>query len=217
MIYKFFDTDSLDEAATAKYYPLLSDTRKKIIASMPSAKERSIAFCSEIIARQCLNEMFHAPDFSFKLLLSPNGKSAVGNFDAQLSLAECNGLLGCVVSRKNVGMTLLTADWFSFNELQKLLTDTELRDVFSYSRYTYTELLTKQSLDEKNVCIRAATYLALKHSYFKTKGQILNRNFLAVEFSVSQNEITCSDPAVIAENADYIENKNIVYAVTEER
>ena len=215
MIYKFFDIDTLNEELTAKYFPLLSETRRNLIAALPSAYDRSVAFCSEILARQCLNEMFHSPEFSFKLLLAPNGKSAVGNFDAQISLAEYEGYLGCAVSKKSVGIALCPAENTSFNDLQKLLTDKELRDALSFSRYSFTEIMKKQTVDEREVCACAAVFLALKQSYFRAKGKVLNNNNMSVEFIIRENSIECSDKSINCVNAGFTHNNKLAYAITE--
>lgn len=215
MVYKFIDIQSITEELTAKYYPLLSETKQKTIREMASPEERSTAFCCEIIARQCLNDMFHAPEFSFKLLLDPKGKSAVGNYNAGISLCLLENMLGCAVSNSAVGISMIKTETFLFSQLQKCLNDAELRDVFSFSRFSYTELLQRDVLDEEKVCLRAASYLALKNAYFKAKGKMLNNNLLSVGFGFNNESVCCSDTGIKVSAIGYDKKNKFVYAVEE--
>lgn len=215
MIYKFLNIDSLTEEMTAKYFPLLSETKQKNIMELPSPRERALAFCCEIVARQCLHELFHAPEFSFKLLLDPNGKSAVGNFNAGICLCTLEDTIGCAASNRRVGISMMRPENYTFNDLQKSLTDAELRDVFSFSRFSYTELLKRNLLDEEKVCLRAAAYLALKQSYFKAKGKVLNMNYLSVEFEIRDESVKCSDKKAEVSAVGYDAKNNYMYAVEE--
>ena len=215
MIYRFFDIDSLSDEMIAKYFNLLSETKRNTIAGLKSPFERSVALSAEILARQCLNELFDAPEFSFKLLLDPNGKSAVGNFDAGISLAVYSDMLGCAVSKNAVGMSMCGIEEYSFADLQTFLTDAELRDVFSFSRFSYTELLQRKNIDEQKVRLRAAAYMALKKSYYRAKGKTLNNNMLSVGFRFDNDAVCCSDLSVRVCAVGYNEKHDFVYAVTE--
>lgn len=215
MIYNFFDINALDEQTTAKYYPVLSDKKKKLITSLSDAKERCMVFCAEILARQCLHQLTDSPEFSFQLLLDVNGKSAVGNFDAYISLCSEEDILCCAVSKSPLGASLKKADVFSFSQLQRFLTDKELRDVFSFSRFTYSDLIKNGNLSETPVCERAALYLALKQSYFRAMGKVLKNNYLAVDFTIKNEEIKCSDSNVKVSATGFDRKNNIAYAITE--
>ena len=215
MIHKFLDINTLDEKMTAKYYPLLSEKRRKNIENLPTPRERSIAFCSDIIARRTLSELCDAPEFSFELLLNPNGMSAVGNYDAKISLVLNGDILGCAVSKNSVGMAVAENKTYNFGELQGFLTDSELRDVFSQSVYSYCELLNMPELAEEKLCQRAGVYNALKKAYFKAKGKYINNNLLSVDFSLLNGSVSCSDKNVIISALGADVKNGFVYAVAE--
>ena len=73
MQYIFFDTNTLSEEMVKKYYPMLTEHKRKKIADEPDPHARAVYFCSEICARICLSREFEAPAFSFSLLINPNG------------------------------------------------------------------------------------------------------------------------------------------------
>lgn len=214
MIYRFFDLNELSENQIARYYSMLSDKKKAKIASLPDAARRIEALSAEMIARQALSELLDAPEFSFSLLIDVNGKSAVGNYSAYLSVARAGDLLCCAVSGRKVGVALSRPRAFSFSQAQALFTDTEIRDIFSGLDDSFARLINLPEIKIKAATEKFALYEALKYSYFRAKGRVTGRPEAISEFRFDGENYVCSDREyVVKETGKY---ENIIFAITEE-
>lgn len=193
MVFKKMHTEALDLELTKKYYPMLTELRKKKINDMTSPEDRSVAFCSEILARQCLSELLDAPEFSFQLLCNPNFKSVVGNYNAHLSIAELNGTVACAAGETAVGVGMIGIRPFSFAEAQKLFSDSEVRAIYSQSGYSFAEIINKPACGEAPVMKMFALFASLKEAYFQATGRGFRSNINKMEFIYNGQTITCSD------------------------
>lgn len=207
MIYKIIDINSLDEQMTAKYFPMLTPLRQKKIISMKTSEERSLAFCSEILARQCLSELCDAPEFSFTLLLNPNAKSVVGNFDAEISIASEGDIVACAVSENFVGISVHPLKPFTFKDAQNKFSDVELRAVFAESSYSFGELINLTECNEKSVIRAYALMSTLKEAYFFASGRGIRNDRKITLFEFDGNTVRCTDD-------DYIISESFIDDVT---
>ncbi len=187
--------DALTVDMTKKYYPMLTEMRRKKINEMRDPDERATAFCSEILARQCLSELLDAPEFSFQLMCNANFKSVVGNYGAFIYIASFGSTVACAASETPVGACILPVRPFSFAEAQKLFSDAEVRAIYSGSGYSFAELVNKPLCSEKPVMKMFALYASLKESYFRATGRGYRANINKMEFIYNGTDIECSDPA----------------------
>ena len=194
MILKKMNINALDVEMTKKYYPMLTEKRRQKINEMADPGDRATAFCSEILARQCLSELLDAPEFSFQLMCNANFKSAVGNYGAYIYIAAFGNEVACAASETPVGACILPVRPFSFAEAQRLFSDSEVRAIYSGSGYSFAELVNKPVCDEENVMKMFALYASLKESYFRATGRGYRANINRTEFIYNGEDIVCSDP-----------------------
>ncbi len=194
MIYKIMNINSLNDEMIKKYFPILTDARKKKIVSMENVEDRAVAFCSEIVARQCLSEFCDAPEFSFSLLCNPNSKSVVGNFDVEICIVRCGEYVACAVSDKNIGISITPVKPFTFRDAQKLLSDSEIRNVFSESVYGFADLVNLSECTEDNVKQKFAVFLSLKEAHYYASGRGIRSEICKTVFDINQGKVVCSDP-----------------------
>lgn len=207
------NVNSIDKEMTQKYFPMLTPMRQKKISEIPTAHERAIVFASEILARQCLSEVFDAPEFSFSLLCNPNSKSILGNFNGNLCIVANNDWVACVADTKAIGIALVTVDKFSFNDAQKNFSDAEIRYIFAPSVYSFSRIINMPQCSEKEIMLRYAQFLSLKEAVFNASGRIIRSNPKKTEFSVQNNKIICSDENYEVQETKYIEPANMFLSV----
>ena len=193
MVFKKMNVDDLSIEMTKHYYPMLTEMRQKKINEMTDADARATAFCSEILARQCLSELLDAPEFSFQLMCNANFKSVVGNFAAHLYIAAFSGTVACAASRAPVGVSILPVRPFSFAEAQALLSDAELRAIYAESGYSFAALVNQPQCEEEPVMKMFALYASLKESYFRATGRGYRANIHRTEFFCRNGEMECAD------------------------
>ncbi len=173
------------------------------------------AFVSDMLARQCLSEFLDAPEFSFSLLLNPDAKSVVSNFDAQICVATAGEYVGCAVSHLPVGIGLAKSEPFSFQTAQAILSDSELRNVFSFSKYSFSELLIKDLCDEPLLQERFSVYRSLKTAQFHSSGRSIREKKNNITFDCSDNKITCSNENYSVLASKFISDKNLAVSIIE--
>ena len=213
MQYIFFVTNTLSEEMVKKYYPMLTEHKRKKIADEPDPHARAVYFCSEICARICLSREFEAPEFSFSLLINPNGASAVSNFTSSLCIVNDGDYIACAVDKRSCGVGMCRIDSFEFTEAQSICSDRELRDIFSYSVYSFADIVNRKNCDESAVCERFALDKALKDAYFRASGRAVKSNFKYAEFYVENGEIVCSDKYFTVNVHEYHKNSGYVVCV----
>lgn len=215
MVFRAMNINELNEEMTAHYFPLLTDAKKEKILKMDDFNKKNIAFCSEILARQCLSELCDAPEFSFSLLCNPNSKSAVGNFDAEISISSSGDFLACAASHDFVGVGISPIVPFSFQDAQKNLTDVEIRTVFSESVYSFSDIIKQPLCKEKTAMIKYAVFSSLKDAYFYASGRGIRSDRRSYHFEFEGSLMLCSDNnfSVIK---SYIDSKeNVAVSVIE--
>ena len=195
MVLKRMNINALSIEMTKKYYPMLTEKRRQKINEMADPGDRATAFCSEILARQCLSELLDAPEFSFQLMCNANFKSVVGNFGAYIYIASFGNTVACAASLQPVGACILPVRPFSFAEAQSLFSDSEVRAVYAQSGYSFAELVNKPVCAEENVMKMFALYASLKEAYFRATGRGYRANINKTEFIYNGAEVVCSDPA----------------------
>lgn len=215
MIFKKMNIDALDVEMTKKYYPMLTEMRRRKINEMTDPGDRATAFCSEILARQCLSELLDAPEFSFQLMCNANFKSVVGNYGAYLYIASFGSTVACAASLSPVGACILPVRPFSFAEAQKLFSDTEVRAIYSGSGYSFAELVNKPLCSEPPVMKMFALFASLKESYFRATGRGYRANINKMEFIYNGTDIACSDPAYRVAYCRVDKEENLAISVVE--
>jgi phosphopantetheinyl transferase len=215
MIFKKMNIDALDVEMTKKYYPMLTEMRRRKINERTDPGDRATAFCSEILARQCLSELLDAPEFSFQLMCNANFKSVVGNYGAYLYIAAFGSTVACAASLSPVGACILPVRPFSFTEAQKLFSDSEVRAIYSGSGYSFAELVNKPLCSEPPVMKMFALYASLKESYFRATGRGYRANINKMEFIYNGTDIECSDPAYRVAYCRVDKEENLAISVVE--
>ncbi len=200
--------NELTEDMTIHYFPLLTQAKKDKILNMSDNTQRSIAFCSEILARKCLNKLCDAPEFAFSLLCNPNSKSAVGNFDAEISISQKEDFIACAVSFDYIGIGIAKIEPFSFKEAQEKLTDVEIRAVFSESVYSFSDIIRKNICTEDSVMIKYAVFKSLKDAQFFASGRGIRADSKKISFEFNGKDMICSDNNYIVVKS-YIDNKEM--------
>lgn len=195
MIYKIMSINSLNDELIKKYFPILTEARQKKIASMSKVEDRAVAFCSEIISRKCLSEFCDAPEFSFSLLCNPNSKSVVGNFDVEICIVHSGEYVACAVSDKNIGISIVPVEAFTFRDAQNLLSDSEIRNVFSDSVYGFAELVNLSECNEESAKQKFAIISSLKEAHYYSSGRGIRSEINRTVFDICSDSILCSDPA----------------------
>lgn len=207
--------NELTDDMISKYFLMLTDARKKRIAGMNDPSDRRSALCCEILARQCLSQLCDAPEFSFELLCNPGGKSVVGNFDANISIIKAGNVIGCAASKNFVGLGLTEIKPFSFNEAQNILSDSEIRFIFSESKYSFTELVNASECREDAVMRRFALFKSLKDAHFYASGRGIRTQMKNLHIAFDGKSLLCSDSEAVI-SASYIDIKeNIAVSVIE--
>lgn len=215
MVFRAMNINELSEDMTAHYFPLLTDAKKEKILKMSNFNEKNIAFCSEILARQCLSELCDAPEFSFSLLCNPNSKSAVGNFDAEISISSAGDFIACAASHDYVGVGISPIMPFSFQDAQKNLTDAEIRAVFSESGYSFSDIIKQPLCKEKSAIIKYAVFSSLKDAYFYASGRGIRSDRRNYYFEFEGTSMACSDKSFSVVKS-YVDSKeNVAVSVIE--
>ena len=123
----------MTEELASHYFPLMTEGKRAKILGAKDKVKGAQAFVADMLARQCLSELCDAPEFSFSLLINPDSKSVVTNFNAEISVSTAGEYVACAVSTVPVGISIVKAGDFTFSEAQELLTDAEIRYLFSFS------------------------------------------------------------------------------------
>lgn len=213
MVYRIMNINAIDKEMTQKYFPMLSEMRRQKISEMKTARERAITFCSEILARQCLSELFDAPEFSFSVLCSPDSKSILGNFNGNICIVTNGDYVACAADTESVGISLKSFEAFSFQEAQKIFTDSEIRYVFSDSSYSFSQLVNMSQISEDAAVKKFAVMSALKEAQFKASGRGIRENFAKTEFTVTGNTARCSDSSYKVEELKKDDSSGLVVCV----
>lgn len=193
MIYKIMNINDLNDELIKKYFPMLTEAKQKKIASLTNVRDRAVLFCSEIAARKCLSEFCDAPEFSFSLLCNPNSKSVVGNFDVEICIVSAGDFVACAVSDNYIGISLFPVREFSFREAQKLLSDSEIRNVFSGSVYSFAELVNHNECSEEGVKQKYAVISSLKEAHYYSTGRGIRSEINKTVFDINSENVICSD------------------------
>ena len=217
MIYKIFNINDLTKEQFAAYMSYLTDSKKaRLVGSNDSTLAAKTVVC-EMLARQCLSKLCDAPEFSLQLLLNVDSKSAVTNFDAKISLSSCGDFVACCVSRSNVGISLAEPAGFSFSDAQRLLSDSEIRYLYSDSKHSLAENINKEACTEADVMKKYALLYSLKRAQFFASGRAIMSNMPKINFVISCDSISCSDKAYNVILAQYFQDKNLCCSIVERR
>ncbi len=193
MIYMIMNINELTEGLTRKYFPMLTEAKQNKLLSYKNGQDSAVLFCCEILARKCLSQLCDAPEYSFDILCNPNSRSAVGNYSAELSIVNTGDFIGCAASYDYIGIGISPITAFSFTEAQEILTDSEIRAVFSDSGYSYNQLINSGKIENKSCCEKFAVFSALKEAYFNASGRGLRSVKRKVSFSIGDNQVLCSE------------------------
>ncbi len=215
MVVKTINVNELSEDLIAHYFPMLTDAKKEKIIALSDAFQRSVALCSEMLARQCLSVLCDAPEFAFSLLCNPNSKSVVGNFDANLSISRLEDVIVCAASYNSVGTGISRIEPFTFKQAQDNLTDSEIRTVFSESVYSFGDIVRKNICEEDAPMIKYAVYQSLKEAHFMASGRGIRSDRKKISFQFRNNEMLCSDENFTVSKSFVDNNERIAISVIE--
>ncbi len=205
----------MTEELAGHYFSLMGESKRQKIINAKDKLKGAQAFVADMLARQSLSELADAPEFSFSLLLNPDSKSVVSNFDAKISIGTADEYVGCAVSRLPIGIALEKAESFTFAEAQSLLTDSEMRNLFSYSKYSFAENLNKEICDERVLQKKFAGYKALKTAQFRSSGRGIRDKRNNISFDCTEAGIVCSDCHYQVIVSEFYEDKNLSVSIIE--
>ncbi len=215
MIYKIFNVKNLTREMIAEYLPLLSDQKRDRILSITDILAASQALVCEILPRQCLSQLCDAPQSSFQLLVKPDSKSAVTNFDAKISINTCDEYVICAASHKSIGAFIMKPADFSFPELQKNLSDSEIRYLLSDSSFSVTDIIRNKHCGNNELNARYAMLISLKKALFYSSGKVIMNNLSKINFSFSENKIISDNPQYEVMKCEYLKEYNLVCSIVE--
>ena len=215
MVYRIFSIKDITDEITKKYFPMLTEARREKLLSMKDGVFAAKLFLAEILARQTLSELCDAPEFAFDLLIHPDSKCIVSNFNAFISVATSGDYVACCASRSSVGISINAPVGFSFADAQKLLSDAEIRNLYSYSKYSLTEILNQSECDEKVVCEKFSQYQSLKNACFLSSGRGIRSAVSKISFDMTQESIICSDSNYQVVYSEFLSDKNLACSIIE--
>ncbi len=199
----------------SQYIPLITAAKRNRILSIEDPYNAAQALLCEILARQCLSQLCDAPEFSFQLLLNPDSKSIVSNFNAEISLSTSGEYVACCASYNFVGIGIAESKPFTFKQAQEIFSDAEIRMLYSDSKYSFSELVNQPYCDEVNVKNRFAVLNSLKDAHFYSTGRGIRADKRKVTFEIKNNEILCSDRNCIIKKSTFLSDKNVALSIIE--
>ena len=217
MVYKILSVNDIDNEMSMKYLSMMSDLKKNKMLDMKDKFRATQLFLGEILARQCLSELCDAPEFSFKLLINPDSKSIVSNFSANISVSTSGKYVACCASKDNVGISINEPVPFTFTEAQKILSDVEMRYLYSFSKYSFVDNITKVTSDEDDVMKKYAMMLSLKNACFYASGRGIRSSVIKNTFDFSDGRFICSDNEYNVVLSEFSDEKNLACAIVERR
>ena len=215
LVYRVFNINDMTEDLASHYFPLMSEGKRAKILGAKDKFRAAQTFVADMLARQCLSEFCDAPEFSFLLLITPDSKSVVTNFNAEISVSVDGEFVACAVSDVPVGISVIKPVSFSFSEAQSLLTDSEIRHLFSFSKYSFTENVSKDICDEQILTEKFSLYKSLKKAQFLASGRGIRERKNSTAFEFSENAVLCSDNRYITRAAEYDADKKLAISVIE--
>lgn len=215
MVYKIFNINDMNEELVTRYFSLMTEGKRNKILNAKDKIRAAQEFAADMLARQCLSEFCDAPEFSFNLLINPGSKSVVSNFDAEISVSVCDEFVGCAVSDMPVGISLYKFVPFSFAEAQDNLRDSEIRHLFSYSKYSFAELLNIDKCCEPALMQKFSMYKSLKTAQFLASGRGIREKRNNAEFIFSATGVVCSDASYAVVKSEFSDEYLLAYAIVE--
>lgn len=205
----------MTEELASHYFPLMTEGKRAKILGARDKLKGAQTFVADMLARQCLSELCDAPEFSFSLLINPDSKSVVTNFSAELSVVTAGEYVACAVSQKPVGISIVKAEAFTFSEAQELLTDSEIRYLFSFSKYSFTELVSKEICDEKVLVEKYAVFKSLKNAQFMASGRGIRERKNSSSFDFTGSSVSCSNSAYSVIISEFLSKENLALSIIE--
>ncbi len=205
----------MTEDLASHYFPLMTEGKRAKILGAKDKVKGAQAFVADMLARQCLSELCNAPEFSFSLLINPDSKSVVTNFNAEIFVATAGEYVACAVSTAPVGISIVKAEDFTFSEAQELLTDAEIRYLFSFSKYSFAELVSKKICDEPELVEKFSVYKSLKTAQFFASGRGIRERKNIASFDFSDNAIICSNNDYSVSLSEYLADNKLAVSIVE--
>ncbi|MBO5395369.1 MAG: hypothetical protein J6A97_00645 [Clostridia bacterium] len=213
MIYRIFNINDMTEELASHYFPLMTEGKRAKILGAKDKLRGAQAFVADMLARQCLSEFADAPEFSFSLLINPDSKSIVSNFNAEISVSTAEEYVACAVSDVPVGISIVKAEPFTFSDAQSLLTDSEIRYLFSFSKHSLTENISKESCDEPILTEKYSLLKSLKTAQFLASGRGIRERRNNASFDFFDNSVICSNIDYKVRHSEYISEKKLSLSV----
>ncbi len=215
MVYRIFNINDMTEELASHYFSLMSEGKRAKILGAKDKFRAAHAFVADMLARQCLSEFCDAPEFSFSLLINPDSKSVVSNFDAEISVATEGEYVACAVSDVPIGISIVKAEHFTFSDAQSVLSDAEMRYLFSFSKYSFTEIVTKEICDEVPIIEKFSLFESLKTAQFLASGRGIRERKNSVSFDFSSDDICCSNSDYNVVFSEYLSDKKLAVSIVE--
>ena len=215
MIHKIFNVNNISTDIVAHYLPLISQQKKEKILSMNDPFLASQSLTAEMLARQCLSELCDAPESSFQLLIKPDEKSAVTNFSAKIAVSTCGEFVACCASHNNIGISILKPAPFTFSDLQKYCTDSEIRHILSDSNQTLTDVIRNGNCTDARAIKAYAELITLKKAQFSASGKVILNNISKINFIYSDNLVECMDKDYRISAFEFHDSYNLACSVIE--
>ena len=215
MVYRIFNINDMTEELASHYFPLMTEGKRAKILGAKDKFKGAQAFVADMLARKCLSEFCDAPEFAFSLLINPDSKSIVSNFSAEISVATAGEYVACAVSDAPVGISIVKAVPFTFSEAQALLTDAEMRYLFSFSKYSFAENVSAESCDEPIVTEKFSLFKSLKTAQFFASGRGIRERKNNASFDFSGSTVQCSNSDYTVSLTEYASDKRLAVSIIE--
>lgn len=215
LVYRIFNVNDMTEELATHYFPLMSEVKRAKILGAKDKVRAAQAFVADMLARQCLSEFCDAPEFSFSLLINPDSKSVVSNFEAEISVSTAGEYVACAVSDSPVGISLMKSTPFTFSEAQSVLTDSEIRYLFSFSKYSFTEILSKDICEETVLSEKYALFKSLKTAQFLASGRGIREHKNNASFDFTDETVRCSSNDYDIIISKYLSDKKLAVSIVE--
>lgn len=180
------------------FYNKIPTYKKNKIKKLLRFNIKKSSIIAEIILEQLLlNENIKYDNVTFYTI---NNKPFIKNYNLFYSISHSYDYIITAISKTLIGIDIQKIRKTSLNVINQFATDNEKKYILS---------------SKKNIEKRLYQIYTLKESYIKMNGLTMN-NALDVEFSITNDEISCSDKTVSAKFIYDLDNYIISYCTKNE-
>jgi len=187
MILKYININDISEDEYFRALSLMSDERKLSVAKKKNQSDRNLSIAGEMLARECIAEITKQPEEKITFLRGEHGKPYVTSPDTHFNVSHSEEYAVCAAGANPIGIDVEKIRPVNTHIAKKCCTEKEANYVF------------EKENDDSETYRRLISIWTLKEAYFKCIGIGISTDLKTVEFSVTENTVTCSDDNYTAE------------------